>query len=357
LTLKNSGLKVLLIDKATFPRDKICGDAIPARSFKVLKQIAPRQLEKFRQFAHHQQTTFSHIFLDDTHDFTINWKAEAYTCQRIHFDNFLYEAVKEETDTQFLQNFRIDTIQRQENGYRVGNSKLNQFYNCRILIGADGAQSVSARTLIDFKINLNDHGAAIRTYYKNVKNLAPRSTEFYVNAKYPYAYLWIFPVADNIANVGLGMLSSKVSKHNIKLREIFKDWMKQSTVLQNRLADAEPLDKVKGFGLTFGTRRLSITGDNFMLIGDAASLIDPVGGHGIDTAMLSGQLAGEQIITAFQNNNFSAENFQNYEERLFDIIGKDFKRKTRIMRWSGRFPSLTIWVMKRASRFLKNKLR
>ncbi len=41
LSLKNAGLKVLLIDKATFPRDKVCGDAIPGSAIKTLKSISP----------------------------------------------------------------------------------------------------------------------------------------------------------------------------------------------------------------------------------------------------------------------------------------------------------------------------
>ncbi len=353
LTLKNSGLKVLLIDKSQFPRDKICGDAIPRRTLKVLKQIAPNQLERFRAFSHHERTEFSRIFLGETHDYKVQWKTEAYTCQRIHFDNFLHEAIKEETSTEILENFKIDTIEKLENGFRVGNAKQNQFYECRILIGADGSQSLTARQLVDFKLSLEDHSAAVRAYYKNVKGLDRRSTEFYVDKKYPNAYLWIFPVAENVANVGVGMLSSKISKHHIKLRQLLKDWTTESKVLQNRLENAERLDTIKGFGLTLGTRRISIIGDNFMLIGDAAALIDPIGGHGIDTAMLSGQLAGEQIITAFQQNNFSENIFQNYEKRLFDIIGKDFKNKTRIMRWSGRFPKSTLWFAKRMMFLLK----
>ena len=141
---------------------------------------------------------------------------------------------------------------------------------------------------------------------------------------------------------------------NIKLRKLLDDWINQSKVLQNRLANAERLTKIQGFGLPLGTRRVPIVGDNFVLIGDAASLIDPIGGHGIDTAMLSGQLAGQQIIKAFQNQNFSQGYLKNYETELFKYIGKDFEKKTKALRWANRYPKLSIALMNLASFFYKS---
>ena len=223
-----------------------------------------------------------------------------------------------------------------------------------MLIGADGAQSIVARQLTNFKVSLQDNVAAVRAYYKNVTGLHQNSTEFYISKKYPSAYLWIFPVADNLANVGVGMLSTNISKQNIKLRKLLDEWIAESKVLQDRLADAEQVTKIQGFGLPLGTRRVPIVGNNFVLIGDAASLIDPIGGHGIDTAMLSGQLAAQQIIKAFQVQDFSKNHFKNYEIELFKHIGNDFKQKTKILRWTNRYPRLSVALMNMASVFYKN---
>jgi geranylgeranyl reductase family protein len=353
LTLRESGFRILLIDKSTFPRDKICGDAIPGRAVKVLNEIAPVFGQRFDAFSEKETTHFSNIFIDNKERFKINWKNKAYNAQRIHFDNFLHQAVKETTSTEIIENFKVDTIQRTDFGFKVGNAKSKQFFETKMLVGADGAQSVVARQVTNFKISLQDNVAAVRVYYKNVKGLHQNSTEFYISKKYPSAYFWIFPVAENLANVGVGMLSSNISKQNIKLRILLDEWISQSKSLQNRLADAERITKIQGFGLPLGTRRVPMSGNNFVLIGDAASLIDPIGGHGIDTAMLSGQLAGQQIIKAFKQQDFSENHFKNYETELFQHIGKDFQKKTKALRWAGRYPKLSVALMNFASFFYK----
>lgn len=354
LTLQDSGLKVLLIDKAAFPRDKICGDAIPGRAIKVLNEIAPSFGKQFNTFPKKETALFSKIFIDNKERFKINWTNKAFNAQRIHFDNFLHNAIKKSTSTQIIENFKVDTIQKTDFGFKVGNSRKKQFFETRMLVGADGAQSVVARQLTNFKVNLDDNAAAVRVYYKNVSGLHRNSTEVYINTKYPTAYLWIFPVAENLANVGVGMLSSNISKQNIKLRKLLDEWISHSTALQNRLANAEQITKIQGFGLPLGTRRVPIVGDNFVLIGDAASLIDPIGGHGIDTAMLSGQLAAQQIIKAFQQHNFSSDYLRNYEIALFKHVEKDFKRKTKALRWANRYPKLSVALMNLMSFFYKS---
>ena len=194
--------------------------------------------------------------------------------------------------------------------------------------------------------------AALRIYYKNVKGLDNNSTEFYVNKKYSSCYFWIFPVADGVANVGLGMLSSNISANNFKLRKMLDEWISESTVLQERLAGAERVDKVRGFGLPLGTRRVQMVGDHFMLIGDAASLIDPMSGHGIDSAMLSGQLAGEQIIKSFTKNNFSKEFLETYPDEVFKVLGKSFKQKTKLLRLSNKYPNVSYRLIRLASFFM-----
>ena len=99
------------------------------------------------------------------------------------------------------------------------------------------------------------------------------------------------------------------------------------------------IGKLEGAGLPLGSRKIQIVGDRFLLTGDAASLVDPTSGDGINHAMLSGKLAAEQIMHSFEENNFSADFLQNYQNRLFEHIGKELNRKTRMLRLGTKLPA------------------
>ena len=81
-------------------------------------------------------------------------------------------------------------------------------------------------------------------------------------------------------------------------------------------------------------------GDHFLLVGDAASLIDPVSGDGIGNAVLSGKLAAEQVKQCFANNNFSAAFVKNYEQVLYKRAGADMRKKTSVLKTMARMPFL-----------------
>lgn len=77
-----------------------------------------------------------------------------------------------------------------------------------------------------------------------------------------------------------------------------------------------------------------------MLCGDAAALIDPIGGNGIDNAMWSGSLAAEQAIQCFRNGDFSATHMKKFDKAVYKKIGSQLFYSTCLMRLFQRFPSL-----------------
>src|SRR5580693_6467792 len=87
LALKDSGLKVALLDKQSFPRDKVCGDAIPGRAIKTLKSIDPAYETAFRAFSKKCETKSTSFFYKGR-QLTFNWVGNAYTCARMDFDDF-----------------------------------------------------------------------------------------------------------------------------------------------------------------------------------------------------------------------------------------------------------------------------
>ena len=110
--------------------------------------------------------------------------------------------------------------------------------------------------------------------------------------------------------------------------------------LPSKFAQARQLGEVVGFGLPLGGKSRPISGARFLLCGDAASLIDPLQGHGIDTAIQSGILAAKQAMRCFEHQDFSAEQMRWYEQQVYQQIGKKLARSYRLMRFISTKPWL-----------------
>jgi flavin-dependent dehydrogenase len=127
-------------------------------------------------------------------------------------------------------------------------------------------------------------------------------------------YFWIFPLPNGEANVGLGIRSDYISKRKLNLKQLLPQVIEAHPELKVRFANAELIDEVRGFGLPLGSKKRSISGENYMLIGDAASLIDPFTGEGIGNAMMSGMLAAQQAMSA---HNYHATTLAQYDAAVY----------------------------------------
>ncbi len=357
LSLKDSNLKVALLDKKSFPRDKVCGDAIPGRAIKTLKSISTSFYNDLKAFEHKCKTTktrvtYNNQFLD------FNWVGEAYTCARLDFDNFLFSLVKENTATDIYLNCNLTNLAIESNKTSIKEKNAAVTLEAKIIIGADGAQSVLAKQLAQRTIDRNHHVGSVRAYYENVSDTESNTTEVYFDKKFLPSYLWVFPLPGNKANVGFGMLSSKIAKRKLNIKNTFYEFIERSPELAIKFKDAKQIGELEGFGLPLGSRRVKISGDNFMLVGDAASLIDPISGDGIGNAMLSGKLAAEQVVRSFKSNDFTTKHHEEYDRTLFKTIGNELKLRFKAQQFISGMPfvlDLIFWVTK--SRTLKNLIQ
>ncbi|HYJ64219.1 MAG TPA: geranylgeranyl reductase family protein [Parafilimonas sp.] len=337
LALRNSGLHVAVIDKHIFPRDKVCGDAIPGRAIACLKEIYPSFSDELALLDKKLVTKSTACFYNNkTVEF--NWVQEAYTSTRMDFDNFLFSIVKTKTQVEIFEGIEIKDITKSKNGFNVHARNNKIVFATTMIIGADGINGITAKKLAGYQIDRKHHVASVRAYYKNVDDLKETRTEIYFDKKYLPGYFWIFPLNDGISNVGFGMLSEDVAQKNINLKKSFYDFIERSQTLQNKFKPAKQEGNLMGCGLPLGSKWVSMSGDNFILTGDAASLIDPASGSGIGNAVLSGQFAAEQVIKSFATKNFSAEFMKAYDKKLYKEIGTELKRNGFALKYLSRIP-------------------
>jgi len=338
LTLRKAGRRILLLDRATFPRDKVCGDAIPGLAIKTLRQIDPRLAEAFDQQPGHLRTRRTRFAWEQAQGLEVSWVLPAYTCARLDFDAALLDLVRQHSDTEIREGVQVKGVAVDATGVVLDTSagKLRS----QLVIGCDGSRSTVARALRPAKIDPLHHGGAVRQYWRGIRELQADRTEIFVQKAFLPGYFWLFPLPEGRANVGFGMRSDEIARRRIDLKQALQDFVAASPELKRRFAQAEPLDKVQGFGLPFGSQQVRISGERILLAGDAASLVDPFSGDGIGYGVLSGYLAGQQAQRCLEKEDFSAMALGHYDQALWRQIGPELRRKTRFQRLLNRQPWL-----------------
>jgi len=347
LALRGSGLRVALLDKATFPRDKVCGDAVPGHALKALRQLDPAYTDALWQLQPRDDVRRSRLVAPSGGSFYMHWKLPTFNSPRLDFDAALLALVRRHTATEVLENAALKNIE-----ITAGCARLHlasgQEITASLVIGCDGANSVVSRRLLpEPRLARAHHSAGVRAYFENVADAESGTTEFFFSRSHLAGYLWLFPVGAGRYNVGLGMLSELVAKHKVDLKKLLLESLATHPALASRFREARQLGPIQGFGLPMGGgRQRPASGARFMLCGDAASLIDPLQGHGIDLAIRSGILAAAQVQNCFAQQDFSAELMAKYDAELQRQLGPQLAHSYRLQRLLGTRP----WLMNLGTR-------
>ena len=346
LALRGSGLRVLLLDKSPFPRDKICGDAVPGHALKALRQLDPAYVAALDQLHPRDDVRRSRIVAPSGHSFYMHWKLPTFNSPRLDFDAALLALVRQHTPTEVLENALLKALEITPAGVLLRLADGREL-RARLVVGCDGANSVVRRRLLPAPLDRSQHSAGVRAYFENVAGTETGTTEFFFSKDYLAGYCWLFPVGAGRYNVGLGMLSELVAKHKIDLRQLLTHTLATHPELAGRFREARQLGPTLGFGLPFGGgRRWPVSGERFLLCGDAASLIDPLQGHGIDMAIRSGILAAAQVWQCVEQDDFSASFVQHYDAAVQQQLGPQLAHSYRMMRLFGARP----WLLSAGAR-------
>ena len=324
LALGSSGLKVALIEKDKFPREKVCGDAIPAYVPKVLNTINPEYAGAFKELAEKKEADVCRFTAPNGKSLDLKFSENGFVCKRLIFDNFLFELVSKLQNITVYQETAVRDINLNGNGVSVfagDNLKLKS----SVVIGCDGATSIIRKNLAGTKIDAGKGSVAFRAYFKNVKGIPPGTLEFHFLKDLLPGYFWIFPLPDNQFNVGMGMPSKTISERKLNLRNEMLRIIEKEPALSPRFSEAEITGEIKGHFLPLCSRKIFISGNRYMLCGDAASLVNPATGAGIGQAMQSGRFAGWQVLKCFEKNDFSAGFMSSYDNIVYDNLWHENK--------------------------------
>lgn len=282
--LSSHGMKVCLLDKHTFPRNKLCGGLLTVKTQRIFHDIFNVSWDPVIECVS-DGVRFYHA--NKLSKEVTKYKKLFFT-NRVLFDNFLVEqAVKAGSKTYF----GISIINFDENGKAVtlkdGRKIVSDF-----IIGADGVNSIVSKHLFKKSPDLNRIGLGLEIELdRNTIHADLTYPEIYFGV-IKWGYGWVFPKKDTLT-VGIG----GVLKYNPHMTQTFSQFLK--------MLFKEDFNKipVKGHYIPFGYYKNMPGKNNILLCGDAAGLVDPITGEGIAYALQSGKYAAESIIEASMKNN------------------------------------------------------
>lgn len=343
---------VLLVDKKSFPRDKVCGDAQGRKAARIMRELNIYEgYEKLPGQKIYGITLSSPngslVEIDVEHR---SKPAPGYVHRRMVFDNYLFECAKKMTTFRIFEVKDIVT----EKGFVVGIKGVDEKGNeeehrAPIVLAADGAHSmVAARFKMDG--NPPDHYiVALRGYYHNVEGMTDRIEIHMIKTLIP-GYFWIFPLPDKQANVGLGMIIKDMNEKKINLKEAMLKEIAENPLFKDRFTASKLEGEIRGWSLPIASHHRKCYGPGFLLLGDAASLIDPLSGEGVGNAMISGRVAALVAVEALKKNDSSEKFLKKYDKELWKEIGPEIKANYRLQKLGKRFPHLIDNLITKASK-------
>lgn len=350
-----AGLKVLIVDKSSFPRDKVCGDALSGKVMRTLERLNPDLLKVVHESADQMPSWGVDFVAPNGNHLKVPFSQEtglgvAPGCimPRVHFDTVLADAVRRSQHTEFLEGVHLTDFKRIGNNFRLSGGE--HIITCSIVLAADGANSAFSKKVGGLGLEPEHHCAGVRAYFSDVAELDNQGfIELHFLKDLLPGYLWIFPLPNGKANVGLGMRSDAVKRSRIDLKKRLMELTNEHPAFKRRFQNARLDGKVQGLGLPLGSKRRPLSGDGYMLIGDAGHLIDPFTGEGISHAMISGVKAAEVVRNCFKKNDFSAGITKQYDKLVWKRLGQELSISTRLQQLA-QYPWLFNLVVNRASK-------
>jgi geranylgeranyl reductase family protein len=277
--VREPGLRVLLLDRADFPRDKCCGDGIAPHALDVLRSVGVRD-------ATDGWTPLRRLELSRAgRSVTGRLARPVWVIPREVFDARLVERAV--AAGAVLRRHRVSTVSRVGGGVL-----LDDRIAAQVVVGADGAHSVVRSALTSARAGRR--ALAIRGYSPTPHSRRGRQVIRYGDRRQP-SYAWAFDRGDGLTNVGYG--------------EFVDDNRSGDGEGPTRAILLEQLDRLLPGSVEDGTRwrahHLPLSGWRWdqpdgpvLLAGDAAGLVNPMTGEGIYYAVATGVLAGRSAVRA-----------------------------------------------------------
>jgi geranylgeranyl reductase family protein len=319
--LSTGGHDVVLLEKESFPRDKVCGDGLTPRAVKALRGLGLHDEAEGRVPGWVRQRGLrmygGGVVLDLPWPRLDDWPAHSVTATRALLDATLARtAVKAGArlweQTEVTAPVYLSESRRRVAGVRYrraeadgGGAGTSGVIRAPLVLAADGGSSRFAVQLGLHRDARRPLGVAVRAYYRSPRaheDMLEGFLELRRGDELLPGYGWIFPLDDGLVNVGWGLLNTSEHFRNINYRKILDEWISgfpprweiSRDTLQGRPRSA---------GLPMGHNRKPPVYRGALLVGDAGGMINPFNGEGISYAIEAGGFAAEAADAALRTRS------------------------------------------------------
>lgn len=307
IRLAREGLKVLLLDKQDFPRDKTCGDALSPEAMRHIEELGVVD-----QVASHG-FWFNGITVTTPAGLIVGADADplgniGYVMRRFELDDRLRSAAVA-SGAEFVGDVRVTRVNAEE-GTVVGNSAgVSRAWHGRVIVLAVGANLGLLREL-GLLPRRSEFASAARLYYTTLPKQSHEIHFRFDGVPMP-GYGWIFPLSETEANVGVALFGG----HRTNVYGVLKQFLQHPSIAAE-LAGGIATEKMKAYPLRLDFHRSPLRRGRLLTVGEAAGLVNPISGEGIDFALESGVLAGDCLYDCLCEGDFTDRALMRYERRL-----------------------------------------
>lgn len=334
VTAHRAGLRVAMIDKARFPRDKCCGDGLTTGALRLLEQLGlpPASVPSWTPCRDATLRSPSGRTID------LQLPAEgqfAAIATRFELDNalvqharslgidvreateFLHAAPNAATDSTATTNTPATPAQR----VRVDTTNGN--FDARTVIAADGMWSPVRKAVApDVDAYLGEWHAA-RQYAHYVTGPAAERLFVWFEPELLPGYAWSFPLHGGRANLGYGILRGGAVR-TAESKTLWREILERPHVRDALGAGAVIEEKFMAWPIPAQVTKSALAHGSVLFVGDAARATDVLTGEGIGQALLSGMLAGEAAATPNPARNYRRAMQRNFfaDHRMSMVLGR-----------------------------------
>jgi geranylgeranyl reductase family protein len=365
--LARHGLDVAVVEKASFPREKVCGDGLTPRAVVALRKMGvdtddPR-FERHQGLRIYSRRAMLELAWPTLEDFP----GYGLTMTRHSFDELLARTAEKAGAALHERHEALTPIREERwvTGARVrdleGDRELD--IRARYVIAADGAASRFASQVGVQRDRAKPLGIAARRYYRIDRHPGPWLEvwmDLWDGDQIMPGYGWLFALADGTVNLGAGLLNTFKNFKDISAQRVFdafwrmlpEDWDVNEGTAESRVLSGP---------LPMGGSRVPTAVPGMLLVGDAAGMVNPFNGEGIAYAMENGELAAELIAEALVKDRPGLA--QLYPSLLRERYARYFRIGTNFVRAIGHPTVMRVltdyglpqaWLMRFALRVMGN---
>jgi len=305
------GLRVLLLEKTEFPREKVCGDGLTPRATRQLIRMGVDTSEK-AGWLHNRglRVIGGGVRLELDWPELASFPSYGLVRTRLDFDDMLAKRAVE-AGALLRTGVTVTGPVLDADGRAIGveakagPGKEPVQYRAPLVIAADG---VSGKVPLAMGLAKRDDrplGVAVRRYYQSPVRADDDYLESWLELRSAQdrdrllpGYGWIFGLGDGRVNVGLGILNSSSAFGNTNYRAMLTDWLNTTPEEWGMRGEDNAAGPILGAALPMGFNRVPHYTRGVMLVGDSGGMVNPMNGEGIAYAMESGELAAEVAVQA-----------------------------------------------------------